>query len=203
MISYNQHLDTMDIRGHDLTNTKKFRDIARYGRAALVADDLASTKPRAGRALVRRHPPADSRHRPGARRSGTTAVRHVSDHDGKPGRARLLTLGDLDARCSERLREGNVVSMTQTLGNIFGSKVMPEGTGIWLKLDHLLVLRARGQPARRLPRSVAEDKLPHPQLCSHPHLHQNDPNFDDQRIVMATQALAITAVRRIEKGAMS
>jgi gamma-glutamyltranspeptidase / glutathione hydrolase len=29
-------------------------------------------------------------------------------------------------------REGNVVSMTQTLGDIFGSKVMPEGTGIWL-----------------------------------------------------------------------
>jgi gamma-glutamyltranspeptidase/glutathione hydrolase len=29
-------------------------------------------------------------------------------------------------------RVGNVVSMTQTLGNIFGSKVMPEGTGIWL-----------------------------------------------------------------------
>ncbi|MGB3632598.1 MAG: gamma-glutamyltransferase, partial [Rubrobacteraceae bacterium] len=28
--------------------------------------------------------------------------------------------------------EGNVVSMTQTLGNIFGSKVMAEGTGIWL-----------------------------------------------------------------------
>ena len=29
-------------------------------------------------------------------------------------------------------REGNVVSATHTLGNIFGSKVMPEGTGIWL-----------------------------------------------------------------------
>ena len=28
--------------------------------------------------------------------------------------------------------EGSVVSATQTLGNIFGSKVMPEGTGIWL-----------------------------------------------------------------------
>jgi pyridoxamine 5'-phosphate oxidase family protein len=45
MISYNPHLDTMDIRGHDLTNTKKFRDIALSGRAALVMDDLASTKP--------------------------------------------------------------------------------------------------------------------------------------------------------------
>jgi gamma-glutamyltranspeptidase/glutathione hydrolase len=28
--------------------------------------------------------------------------------------------------------EGNVVSATQTLGNSFGSRVMPEGTGIWL-----------------------------------------------------------------------
>ena len=45
MISYNPHLDTMDIRGHDLTRTKKFRDIARSGRAALVMDDLASTNP--------------------------------------------------------------------------------------------------------------------------------------------------------------
>jgi gamma-glutamyltranspeptidase/glutathione hydrolase len=28
--------------------------------------------------------------------------------------------------------EGNVVSATQTLGDVFGSKVMPQGTGIWL-----------------------------------------------------------------------
>ena len=28
--------------------------------------------------------------------------------------------------------EGNVVSSTQTLGNVFGSKAMPEGTGLWL-----------------------------------------------------------------------
>jgi gamma-glutamyltranspeptidase / glutathione hydrolase len=28
--------------------------------------------------------------------------------------------------------EGNVVSATQTLGNVFGSRVMPQGTGIWL-----------------------------------------------------------------------
>jgi gamma-glutamyltranspeptidase/glutathione hydrolase len=29
-------------------------------------------------------------------------------------------------------RWGNVVSATQTLGGLFGSKIMPEGTGIWL-----------------------------------------------------------------------
>ena len=29
-------------------------------------------------------------------------------------------------------KEGNVVSATQTLGDVFGSKVMPKGTGIWL-----------------------------------------------------------------------
>jgi gamma-glutamyltranspeptidase/glutathione hydrolase len=29
-------------------------------------------------------------------------------------------------------KEGNVVSATQTLGDVFGSKVMPQGTGIWL-----------------------------------------------------------------------
>ena len=40
MISYNPHLGTMDVRGRDLTNTKKFRDIARSGRGA-----LASTNP--------------------------------------------------------------------------------------------------------------------------------------------------------------
>lgn len=29
-------------------------------------------------------------------------------------------------------REGNIVSATQTLGNLFGSRIMPRGTGIWL-----------------------------------------------------------------------
>ncbi len=28
-------------------------------------------------------------------------------------------------------KQGNIVSATQTLGNLFGSKIMPEGTGIW------------------------------------------------------------------------
>ncbi len=40
--------------------------------------------------------------------------------------------------------EGNVVSSTQTLGNIFGSKVMPEDTGIWLNDE---VAWARFEPA--------------------------------------------------------
>jgi pyridoxamine 5'-phosphate oxidase family protein len=35
----------VDVGGYDLTNTKKFRDAARTGRAALVVDDLASTDP--------------------------------------------------------------------------------------------------------------------------------------------------------------
>ncbi len=29
-------------------------------------------------------------------------------------------------------RWGNIVSATQTLGNLFGSRIMPEGTGVWL-----------------------------------------------------------------------
>jgi gamma-glutamyltranspeptidase/glutathione hydrolase len=41
-------------------------------------------------------------------------------------------------------REGNVVSSTQTLGNVFGSKVMPAGTGIWLNDE---VSWARFEPA--------------------------------------------------------
>jgi pyridoxamine 5'-phosphate oxidase family protein len=42
---YNAARDTLDITGYELERTKKFRDIARSGRAALVVDDLASTDP--------------------------------------------------------------------------------------------------------------------------------------------------------------
>ena len=38
--SYNPGLDTIDVGGRDMTNTKKFRDVARSGRAALVVDDV-------------------------------------------------------------------------------------------------------------------------------------------------------------------
>ena len=40
MFSYNAELDTIDVGGRDMANTKKFRDVARSGRAALVVDDV-------------------------------------------------------------------------------------------------------------------------------------------------------------------
>jgi pyridoxamine 5'-phosphate oxidase family protein len=42
---YNAARDTIDIGGAELEQTKKFRDVARTGRAAIVVDDLASTDP--------------------------------------------------------------------------------------------------------------------------------------------------------------
>src|SRR4051794_18627670 len=42
---YNAARDTIDIGGRDLERSKKFRDVARSGRAAIVIDDLASTDP--------------------------------------------------------------------------------------------------------------------------------------------------------------
>src|SRR5687768_3715968 len=40
---YNAARETIDVGGHELELTKKFRDVARTGRAASVIDDLAST----------------------------------------------------------------------------------------------------------------------------------------------------------------
>ena len=42
---YNAVRDTIDIGGYELEQTKKFRDVARTGRVAIVIDDLASTTP--------------------------------------------------------------------------------------------------------------------------------------------------------------
>lgn len=42
---YNAVRDTIDIGGHELAQSKKFRDVARTGRAAIVIDDLESTDP--------------------------------------------------------------------------------------------------------------------------------------------------------------
>ena len=42
---YNAARETIDIGGNELAQTKKFRDVARSGRAAIVIDDLESTDP--------------------------------------------------------------------------------------------------------------------------------------------------------------
>ena len=43
--SYNAREDTIDVTGRDFAESKKFRDVARSGRAAIVIDDLASEDP--------------------------------------------------------------------------------------------------------------------------------------------------------------
>ena len=42
---YNAVRETIDVGGSDLEHTKKFRDVARTGRAAIVIDDLKTTDP--------------------------------------------------------------------------------------------------------------------------------------------------------------
>ncbi len=48
---YNAARDTLDIGGYELERSKKFRDIARTGRAAIVIDDLESVDPWRPRAI--------------------------------------------------------------------------------------------------------------------------------------------------------
>jgi pyridoxamine 5'-phosphate oxidase family protein len=42
---YNPDLDTIDIGGHDFARRKKYRDVQRDPRVALVVDDVASVTP--------------------------------------------------------------------------------------------------------------------------------------------------------------
>jgi gamma-glutamyltranspeptidase/glutathione hydrolase len=47
---------------------------------------------------------------------------------------------------------GNIVSATQTLGNAFGSRIMPEGTGIWLNNSlAYCTFEPKGNPMDALP----------------------------------------------------
>jgi pyridoxamine 5'-phosphate oxidase family protein len=48
---YNAVRETIDIGGGELERSKKFRDVARNGRAAIVIDDLESTDPWRPRAV--------------------------------------------------------------------------------------------------------------------------------------------------------
>jgi pyridoxamine 5'-phosphate oxidase family protein len=43
--TFNAEQDTIDVSGRQFETTKKFRDAARSGRAAIVIDDLASIDP--------------------------------------------------------------------------------------------------------------------------------------------------------------
>jgi pyridoxamine 5'-phosphate oxidase family protein len=43
--SYDAEHDAIEVGGHELERTKKFRDVQRRGRAAIVIDDLVSTDP--------------------------------------------------------------------------------------------------------------------------------------------------------------
>lgn len=61
--SYNPETDTIDVGGHDFAATKKYRDVVRHGRAAIVIDEvLAPWSPRGievrGRAEAIEGPPA-------------------------------------------------------------------------------------------------------------------------------------------------
>jgi pyridoxamine 5'-phosphate oxidase family protein len=49
---YNPDLDTIDIGGHGIAQSKKYRDVVRSGRAAFVVDDLVSTDPWTPRMLT-------------------------------------------------------------------------------------------------------------------------------------------------------
>ena len=42
---YNAELGTVDVGGHRMANTKKYRDVQATGSAAIVVDDLVSTDP--------------------------------------------------------------------------------------------------------------------------------------------------------------
>jgi pyridoxamine 5'-phosphate oxidase family protein len=48
---HNVELDTIDVTGHEVAKTKKFRDVTHLGRAAIVIDDIASLVPFSPRAI--------------------------------------------------------------------------------------------------------------------------------------------------------
>lgn len=63
--SLNAELDAIEVGGHNFDRTKKFRDIKRNGRAAVVIDDLASTDPWRPRGIeIRGRAEAVEAHRP-------------------------------------------------------------------------------------------------------------------------------------------
>ena len=54
--THNRELDTIDVTGRAVADTKKFRDVVRSGRAAIVIDDIVSVNPFRPRAIEVRGP---------------------------------------------------------------------------------------------------------------------------------------------------
>lgn len=52
MWSYNEELGTIDVRGHNLATTKKYRNVEANPQTAFLVDDLASTDPWHPRAVI-------------------------------------------------------------------------------------------------------------------------------------------------------
>jgi pyridoxamine 5'-phosphate oxidase family protein len=65
MWAYNAEHDSIDVGGHDFPRTKKYCDVERTRRAAIVIDDLASTDPWRPRGIeIHGHAEAMGRPRP-------------------------------------------------------------------------------------------------------------------------------------------
>jgi pyridoxamine 5'-phosphate oxidase family protein len=50
-VGFSRNGDVIEIRGHDVAKSRKFREVARSGRAAFAVDDVASKSPRRVRSL--------------------------------------------------------------------------------------------------------------------------------------------------------
>ena len=67
--------------------------------------------------------------------SPVSSVARSIGQSNSPGPVPPGVVGEMGANTTHFVvadQDGNVVSATQTLGNAFGSRIMPEGTGIWL-----------------------------------------------------------------------
>jgi pyridoxamine 5'-phosphate oxidase family protein len=85
--SYNPELDAIEVAGFNNEQTKKYRDAARSGRAALVADDLISTDPWKNRGIeVRGRAEVTSGERPLIRIYPERIVAWGLDGEGTRGR---------------------------------------------------------------------------------------------------------------------
>ncbi len=132
---------------------------------------------------------------------GATGSEQNAEDRSRRGAGRLRSLGHRRTEQSVNTthfvvadRWGNIVSATVTLGNLFGSRIMPEGTGIWLNNSlAYCTFEPKGNPMdahpgrRKLssdapslgaPRRTAVDRRRHPRR---PHHHPDRRPDDHER----------------------